>query len=386
MVVFDEASGVADEFFEAAGSWAHRKLVIGNPLHNNSFFYSLCKQGDFPDPANPDRLMRKVIHIGGRDSPNVEIAMRLKEQGIPGPAPVLIPGLLTYEEYVRLERTWDEVRRTTRLEGHFHEGAATMLFPPEVLDRAMDPRRWAQLAEQPRQALTMGVDVAAGGRDNTCWTIVDQLGMIDQFVMDLSNTMEIVGHTIRMIRQFSIAPQNVVFDAGGGGKQLVDRLREQGFRVQAVHFGSAAYDRANNLNRRAELYRRLQERLCGDGEEETFALKPDPQLRAELAVLPADYGSEGRLQLPSKNDNSGRVGQKSIRQLLGGRSPDRADSLVLAAAMLPKKGKLTLLENAKETVRLLAESRPQHKSRKQQVIEEMLRDDPWDDGLPSWGR
>jgi hypothetical protein len=46
-------------------------------------------------------------------------------------------------------------------------------------------------------------------------------------------------------------------------------------------------------------------------------------------VLPLLYDSEWRLMLSPKDRTSAESAQVSIRQLLG-RSPDRADSLVLA--------------------------------------------------------
>ena len=104
----------------------------------------------------------------------------------------------------------------------------------------MDERLWARLLQQPRSAAAMGVDVAAGGRDDTCWTIVDELGIIEQIVLDTPNTMDIVGHTIQLMRQYDLAYWRVAFDAGGGGKQLADRLAEQGYGVQLVGFGDAA--------------------------------------------------------------------------------------------------------------------------------------------------
>lgn len=90
LVLFDEASGVDDAYNEAADSLAHRKLVIGNPLSNANFFYCLCKRGDVADPAGGPGLLRKVIHIDGRDSPNVELGMRWVKAGNLGSPPLVI--------------------------------------------------------------------------------------------------------------------------------------------------------------------------------------------------------------------------------------------------------------------------------------------------------
>jgi len=139
LAVFDEASGVPDEFYEAADSWAHRKLVIGNPLSTTNFFYRQCRAGDVPDPAGQANLMRKVIHIDGRDSPNVQAGLRWQDAGKSGPPPVLIPGLLTYQEFLRRQQEWDEVQRTTRLYGHFYEGDQDAV-PGRVAQRGDGPR------------------------------------------------------------------------------------------------------------------------------------------------------------------------------------------------------------------------------------------------------
>jgi hypothetical protein len=330
--IFDEASGVPDAFSDAADSWAHRKLVIGNPLSTTNFFYRYCRTGDVPDPAGTANLLRKVIHIDGRDSPNVKAGLRWKEKGNIGPPPILIPGLLTYDEYLRREATWDEVKRTTRLYGKFYEGDQALLFPMSWLDTAMDPRRWDEVMRIQRTVEAIGLDVAAGGADKTCWTLIDYRGVIDQVVMDLSNTMEIAGRTIRMIEQHQVPAGRVAIDAGGGGKQISDRLREQGYYVTSIHFGEAADDPQAYKNRRAELYGNLRRLIDPQREVGGFLLPPDSaELRQELVVLPLQYDSEGRLYLPPKDRISTNSTQTiTIRQLLG-RSPDRADSLALAA-------------------------------------------------------
>ena len=240
LAIFDEASGVPDEFFTAAKSWAHRVLVIGNPLSTTNFFYRLCKTGDVADPAGGTGLLRKVVHVSGRDSPNVQLGLKWKAAGRKGHAPQVISGLLTYDDYLRRAASYDEIQRITRLEGQFYEGDQAMLFPATWLDSAMDPQRWAQLPA-PRKVAAMGVDVAAGGRDNTCWTLIDSQGVIAQHVMDLANTMEIAGRTLALIREYELPSSRVAMDAGGGGKQIADRLGEQGYPVTLVGFRRSSH-------------------------------------------------------------------------------------------------------------------------------------------------
>ena len=59
-------------------------------------------------------------------------------------------------------------------------------------------------------------------------------------------------------------------DAGGGGKQLADRLAEQGYPVLVVGFGESADAKQTFRNRRSEMYGLLRERLKPDRDEGQF--------------------------------------------------------------------------------------------------------------------
>ena len=360
LCVFDEASGISDEFKDAADSWAHRTLVIGNPLSTTNFFFRDCKRGPQPDPSGMDRLLRNVIHIDGLDSPNVKIGMHRASQCIPGPHPLLIPGLLSYDEYLVRDQEWDEVKKTMRLRGRFYEGEQTMLFPVEWLD--LSQSRYRELAGQkePRRAEAMGVDVA-GGRDLSAWTVVDRHGVLHMHCEATPDTTRIVDITIRLLQDFSLSPLNAIFDAGGGGKQIVDRLRQLGYRVRAVAFGGSTSEaktkaksklrdqkevRLAYKNRRAEMYGNLR-KIVNPHDNVVFALPDRGQdaelLREELSILPLQYNEEGKMYLPPKDlprsePGKGRRTQATTLRAMLGRSPDRADALVLAVdGMLHKK-------------------------------------------------
>ena len=336
LAVMDEASGVADEMYEAAPSWAHRMLVVGNPLSLTNFFFRLCRAGNTIDPAGESEFLRKVIHISSRDVPNVARGLLRREKGLDGPFNPLIPGLLTYPEYIRRLAEWDERERTIRLEGQFYEGEGVLLFPPDCLDQACDRRRWLELSAGPRKAVAMGIDVAADGPDFTVWTIVDQFGIIKQIKMSTPNTMEIVGRTIELLRQYDLSATVVAMDIGGGGKQLADRLKEQGYHVRTVHFGESADDKQAYPNRRVEMYANLMDLFEPRPELGVFNLGDDSdELRQELAVFPKVFDSSGRIVLPPKRPGRSGNGQTSIQKILG-HSPDRADSLALAAWMLKR--------------------------------------------------
>lgn len=46
LAIFDEASSIEDKYYDAVDTWAHRKLIIGNPLPCANIFYRTVKAGD----------------------------------------------------------------------------------------------------------------------------------------------------------------------------------------------------------------------------------------------------------------------------------------------------------------------------------------------------
>ena len=366
LAIFDEASGIPDAFFEAAESWAHRKLVIGNPLNTTNFFYRHCKRGDVKDVeedneyAQTAKLYRKVIHIGGEHSPNVRIGKELKKRKYKGPHPTIIPGVVSYVDYQRRSKFWDKIKATMRLHGRFYEGEEALLYPPHWLDKAeeiykrINPLGYDKLKEwwtvSKQVATAMGVDGAAG-RDLTCWTVINRRNLIEQFAIPTPDTMEIVATTVKYIDKYGLDPGKVCFDYGGGGKQIVDRLRQMGIKCRAVSFGESATPPRNkkikrtedkddkaetmhvNKNRRAEMYWILREWMDLSVNPEPFGIPEELYLlREELAIMPLMYDAEGKFFLPPKTRPPGNKNQELlvISEMLG-RSPDRADSLVLAA-------------------------------------------------------
>ncbi len=372
LAVFDEASGIADPFYEACESWAHRKLIIGNPLSTTNFFFRGCKKGDEEDPAESGGLLKKVIHIDGLDSPNVKVGKKCEELGVKRPHPIVVPGVLSYDEYLRRSHKWDHVKRTMRLDGHFYEGEGALLFPPDWLDlceelyKILNPYGYDTpyrrvINGETRKAKGMGVDTGAG-RDLSCWSIVDKLGLIEQITLETPNTMEVASQTISLMRDYDLEPHEIVFDAGGGGKQISDRLIEQGYNVRAVYFaGSPSPERTKKKlstaekkdddqtkqvykNKRAELYGIASELcdpgLCEEYNRPVFTIPEDLyHLRQELAIMPKQYDSEGRMFLPPKERPPGNKNPDLvvIKEILG-RSPDRADSLCLGMYAMEESG------------------------------------------------
>ena len=359
LVIVDEASNQERWLYDAVSSYAHRILEIGNPMRAEGKFYEVCRAKDRRQVGS-ERLFRKVIHISGEASPNVRAGMNWaanRETTRDERPPTIVPGILTYEQFLERKANWSPHQVRTRLLGLFPDEDCGRLFPAEWLDFA---QRLGRLLDEDRQRgggrrrsgrpYALGIDVSQGGGDLTAWVVFGRYGVRKLLARETPNTAEIAGQTIRLMRRFRIAPAWAAFDAGGGGKQIADLLRDRGFEeLLDVTFGAAADDARKYKNKRAELYGELREALAPRRRTERLlatpferwpsrasclALPPDDALlREDLAVLPLLRDAEGRLRLPPKDKSSRHSSarqERSVRELLGGRSPDRGDALALA--------------------------------------------------------
>lgn len=302
-------------------------------------------------------MFRKVIWISAEDSPNVRMARAQQARGEEPTDEKLVPGVLTWSEYLERRRTWDQIRQCVGLDAKWWEGPELKLFPG--LWRSLSVQRAAKMVGQKRQAKAMGCDPAEG-RDKSSWSVVDEHGLIHQETLKTPDTTFCTSNTLRLMREYGVPPERVAFDAGGGGKEHADRLRLQGFKVRAVRFGeSVMLDPKRGLtmvetridtreekyaykSRRVQMYHDLSQLMDPQGREdegsyEGFAIptKYEECLR-QLAFFPKQTDEEGRYKLPPKRRKPGSQ-EQSLEDMMGC-SPDEADSLVLAVhAMIHKQ-------------------------------------------------
>lgn len=358
LCIFDEASGMETDVYESSDTWAHRKLIIGNPYPCENFFKQGVKGGNLKRPEGMgDGFYRYVTRIKASDSPNVRYALAELAAGKTPSGRILIPGVVDYHTYVKRRALWDKVRQSIGLDAEFWEGAEVLLYPPDWLNRAEALHRnlVAQgITARNRQAKTIGCDPGEG-TSQTSWSIIDERGLIKQESKQTPDTTFVVEHTIHLMRTFNVSPLNVLFDRGGGGKQHADRLRKMGYPVRTVGFGETVKsenryrfrpkserkedDEQNYVfkNRRAEMY--FMVRLMLDPAENPygFAIPEEYQeLRRQMSPLPLMYDGEGRIMLPPKDKTNPDSKIVTLKEMLGC-SPDEADSLALAVYGLTKK-------------------------------------------------
>jgi hypothetical protein len=346
LLLCDEVSAVDDKVYEAGQGWMTRLLVIGNPNPCENFFKRGVKGGDLL--ADDGHYYRKVIRIRAEDSPNVRFGLEEKRRGLEPSNRIVIPGVLSYAEYVKRRALWSPMRQSVGLDGEFYEGAEVFLYPADWLNAAEQRADALGHPRRPQGRVTMGVDAAEGG-DSTVFVACDEAGVLDLLALKTRDTSVIMGRTIALAQQWSVRADAVYFDAGGGGKQHADYLRSRGWNVRTVAFGGAVTPqiktvRFNSLtqrvdqseeryvykNRRAEMYGLLR-RALDPGEGGTFALPACyGELRRQLELMPLRYDPEGRLYLPSKNKRGPNSTEQCLVDIIG-HSPDEADALVLAS-------------------------------------------------------
>lgn len=344
LAVFDEASGIPDSTYKSVDTWAHKILIIGNPYPCKNFFFRAVKGGDLTSPQG--HYYRRVMKIRAQDSPNVKLAERQIELGRTPTNEEILPGVKSYPQYAKHRELWDKVKQTVGLDGEFYEGDELKMFPSSALDRSST--RAQQLEGVPRIVKAMGIDTAEGG-DKTCWTGIDEWGVIFLESMLTPDTSIIPDKTIELIEEHDIPHNMVNFDAGGGGKQHADQCRRRGYNVKTTAFGSKAkaeirrgVETLDSRKDRAEsnyVYRNVRSQMFHelslavnpiDPEDYPFAI-PDhmEEYREQLEPIPIMYDGEGIIWLPPKNKKDPNSNVQTLIELIG-HSPDEADSLVLA--------------------------------------------------------
>lgn len=305
LLVVDEASGVHEDIYEAAEGFltspGARVLLIGNPTQTTGTFYRAF---------HSDRHLYHTIHISAFDTPN-----------------------LTGEEVPDVARKslvspqWVEDRRMQWGDGSpLYDVRVLGNFPREAEDQviglqAVEDARQREV-EPTRHPVIISCDVARYGSDET--VIVVRRG--DHVRIHKTYTsrslMETVGHIIEACREYSTPGMRVVVDDAGLGGGVTDRLREVGVKVDPFNGAQTANDSRLYPNRRSEAWFAFAESI------HNVDLDQDEQLSSDLVAPKYALDSAGRRVVEAKDKTKKRLG----------RSPDRADAVLMAFAPPPRMG------------------------------------------------
>lgn len=320
LLVVDEASGVPEEIFTAAGGSMSGPqallLMIGNPTRLSGLFYESHHKLK-KDVSNPNGLF-DCVHISGLDSSRVD------------------------PDYIRqIKVTWgedsDEYR--VRVLGEFPKSETHSLIPMDKILACMQtPPVYTEDLLAP---FVISVDCARMGEDRTVigYRRNKYIGPMAVFVK--IDTMEIVGRVIalineekeRVIRHLinynlsalvtlvenkSIFPAMISVDGIGLGAGVVDRLNELGYNVQDVVV-SRTTDSPAAYKQRDEYWWRVRQAIWNS----EISIYKDTTLAHEITTIRYTHNSKGQLVIWSKE-------QMKAEKL---RSPDLADALMLLFAV-----------------------------------------------------
>lgn len=286
MVIFDEASGIDDSIWSVTSGFftentPHRFwLAFSNPRRNSGYFYeAFHSKREFWKNRNID-----ARQVEGTDK-NV------------------------YEQIID-EYGSDSVQAHVEVYGMFPNASDDQFISVNVVEEAMQREKY----KDNTAPIIIGVDPARFGSDSTVIAVRQGRDVIAIKRHKGDDTMETVGRVIEAIEEYQPALVNI--DEGGLGAGVVDRLKEQRYKIKGVNFGNKAKNGMMYGNKRAEMWGDMREWL------KSAAIPPDRYLKSDLISPMMKPDSKGSIFLESKKDMRSR----------GLASPDAADAIALTFA------------------------------------------------------
>ncbi|MCK5644051.1 MAG: phage terminase large subunit [Gammaproteobacteria bacterium] len=168
-----------------------------------------------------------------------------------------------------------------------------------AMDRTIDPEG----------AIEIGGDVARFGDDLSIGYKRHGLKIVDQVELRRATTIE-VAHAFWDLAGQDPSVVMKIDDTGVGGG-VTDQLRDWGAKVAAINFGGKADD--------ADRYPSIASEMWFEFPVDDADIPDDRELMRQLSSRRYAYDKAGRREIESKKDYKKR----------GGRSPDKADALLL---------------------------------------------------------
>ena len=286
MLVFDEASGISDSIWQvAAGFFTENTpnrfwLAFSNPRRNQGYFY---------EAFNAKRAFWRNMMVDARSVEGTDKAV--------------------YQQIIE-EYGADSVQAHVEVYGAFPSAGDDQFIPVSLVDEAMERPRYKDTSAP----VVIGVDPARFGADATVIAVRQGRDLVAIRRYRGDDTMEVVGRVIEAIEEFS--PEMVVIDEGGLGAGVVDRLKEQRYKVKGVNFGNKSSKPIMYGNKRAEMWGAMREWL------KTASIPPDRLLKTDLISPLMKPDSKGTIFLEGKKEMKAR----------GLASPDAADAIAVTFA------------------------------------------------------
>ena len=286
MVIFDEASGIDDGIWSVTSGFFTENtpnrfwLAFSNPRRNTGYFY---------ETFHSKREFWKTKVVDARTVEGTDKAV--------------------YQQIID-EYGADSSQAHVEVYGEFPNAGDDQFISSGLVDDAMTRPKYQDMSAP----IIIGVDPARFGADATVIAIRQgrDIVRIDRHRGD--DTMTVVGHIIEVIEEFK--PALTVIDEGGLGAGIVDRLKEQRYKIKGVNFGNKSAKPIMYGNKRAEMWGSMREWL------KSASIPKDRFLKTDLISPMMKPDSKGTIFLESKKDMKAR----------GLASPDAADAICVTFA------------------------------------------------------
>ena len=286
LVIFDEASGIDDAIWAVtAGFFTENTpnrfwFAFSNPRRNTGYFYeTFHSKRDFWDT--------KVVDARTVEGTDKQVYQQIIDEYGP-----------------------DSSQAHVEVYGQFPDAGDDQFISAFTVDEAMKRVKYQDLSAP----IVIGVDPARFGADATVIAVRQGRDIVKIIRHRGDDTMTVVGYVIEAIEEFK--PTLVVIDEGGLGAGIVDRLKEQRYKIKGVNFGNKSKNPVMYGNMRAQMWGDMREWL------KTASIPNDRFLKTDLISPMMKPDSRGTIFLESKKDMKSR----------GLASPDAADAIAVTFA------------------------------------------------------
>ncbi len=281
LVVFDEASGIDDSIWAVTSGFFTENtpnrfwMAFSNPRRNTGYFYEAFN-------SKREFWTTKVVDARTVEGTDKQVYQQIIDEYGP-----------------------DSSQAHVEVYGQFPSEGDDQFISVSLVDDAMKRPKY----QDQSAPIVIGVDPARFGADATVIAVRQGRDIISIQRHRGDDTMTVVGHVIEAIEEYK--PTLVVIDEGGLGAGIVDRLKEQRYKVKGVNFGNKSTNPIMYGNKRAEMWGEMRQWL------KTASIPSDRILKTDLISPIMKPDSKGTICLESKKDMKAR----------GLASPDAADAI-----------------------------------------------------------
>ena len=235
LVIVDEASGVADESWQAIDSLGFSKmLVAGNPIRSDGKFAALCDLGDRDAlEQRPPHLACRHFNVPSTASPHAD---------------------LDRSPWGMADKTWlESVAREPGKNSPWYRSHVQAIRPklshetliePQWLDLALGPETAAAASllrgGAPTGTVVLGCDVGEGvGKAQSVIVVRDEVGVLEIFASQFESKIQTADMICGLAHNYRVPVEGIVFDGSGNTGRDIMKALERRYPFGLIpYFGS----------------------------------------------------------------------------------------------------------------------------------------------------